>query len=640
MPCLLAGFAAHWYIIHHMSSLNQIYHGSSKAGDTIIRLRAGKVSLFFCNATIRRVMVDDVEIVRRIYIAVRDDIWNTIAYSISRLRIASDKSSFLVEFDCRHRKGVVDFLWHGSICGTSDSTIRFSMQGQALSSFKSNRIGFCVLHPLSECLGKPCTVITTRGEKIITRFPRFISPDQPFKNMRGIIQKIEGIESRITFKGDTFEMEDQRNWTDASFKTYCPPRSRPYPFAVKKGDCFSQSIEITVAGKPKPCSRTHETTTQVASVDTHFRPLTIPEIGCIFRLHQTAAGLRLARLLGLSHIRIDVTVSQSGIAAALRGVKGISTDLDSPLEMALYFSEKPIKKQITLVRDMLAGCALPIKRFLVFRHGEKVTAAATMLEVLPALRMTAPAVDIVTGTNFYFVEINKALPELRDIDGICYSVNPQVHTFDDQGILENLEGQVYPVQSAQRLGRGMPVYVTPITLRPRLNPDMPKKFHGPDVRQKSLFGAVWTLGSIIRLGQAGARGATYFELTGPCGVMEQGGTRVFPLFHVLADVNEFSGGTMRLLSCGKRSGITGCLLEKEGRKRWLIANMSMEKKEIVLSGLPGKVLEKHLDETTFPKACNRPEKFRRKEGRQVRPASGMLKIKLLPYGIIRLDERF
>ena len=29
--------------------------------------------------------------------------------------------------------------------------------------------------------------------------------------------------------GDVFEMEDQRNWTDASFKTYCTPLRQPFP---------------------------------------------------------------------------------------------------------------------------------------------------------------------------------------------------------------------------------------------------------------------------------------------------------------------------------------------------------------------------------------------------------------------------
>ena len=96
---------ASWYIIHTMSSLNQIYHGTSIAPDIFFELHAGKVRLFFCDGAIRTVMVDDSEIVRRIYVAVRDDIWNTIGYSLSNLAIDSTGSSFHLEFDCRHKKG-------------------------------------------------------------------------------------------------------------------------------------------------------------------------------------------------------------------------------------------------------------------------------------------------------------------------------------------------------------------------------------------------------------------------------------------------------------------------------------------------------------------------------------------------------
>jgi len=39
----------------------------------------------------------------------------------------------------------------------------------------------------------------------------------------------------ISFEGDVFETEDQRNWTDASFKTYCPPLRLPYPRPFEAG---------------------------------------------------------------------------------------------------------------------------------------------------------------------------------------------------------------------------------------------------------------------------------------------------------------------------------------------------------------------------------------------------------------------
>jgi hypothetical protein len=621
-----------------MSSLNQIYRGKSIDPAFSLKLQAGHVCLFFCDGAIRTITAGDHEIVRMIYVAVRDGIWNTVRHSVSNLVVDAEESSFTIDFDCRHKKGDVDFIWHGSISGTPESTIRFSMKGEALSSFQSNRISFCVLHPLDECSGKPCTILTARGEKKTGRFPLLISPHQPFKNMRGIIQKSNGLESRIFFKGDTFEMEDQRNWTDASFKTYCPPLSRPHPVMAKKGDCFSQEIEIQVSGGLLPQRKRQDAGIPIVKVDTKSAAIPLPEIGCTGGSNPTAGEKKTAGLLCLQHVRVNVEVGQSFIVSAFRRASRISRGLGVPLELAFYFSKEPLKKQIVLMREMLRTFKLPIKRFLVFRKGETVTSGATMKVVLPVLRGEVPGADVVTGTDSYFVEINRDQPELRGSGGVCYSVNPQVHTFDDRSILENLEGQFYTVESAHRLGHGVPVYVTPITLAPRLNPDLPEKFHGPDPRQKSLLGAVWTLGSVIQLCRANAAGATYFELTGPCGVMEKQGRKVFPLFHVLADVNEFYGGAMRVFPAGPENAVTGCMLEKQGRKRFLFANTAMEAREIVVAGIPGTVFSKALDETTFAEACLRPEEFRRKKGERVRPVSGRVRLKMLPYGIIKLDN--
>lgn len=49
-------------------------------------------------------------------------------------------------------------------------------------------------------------------------------------------------------EGDTFEMEDQRNWTDASYKTYVRPLALPWPYLIAKGDAVDQTITLTVSG--------------------------------------------------------------------------------------------------------------------------------------------------------------------------------------------------------------------------------------------------------------------------------------------------------------------------------------------------------------------------------------------------------
>lgn len=41
-------------------------------------------------------------------------------------------------------------------------------------------------------------------------------------------------------------MEDQRNWTDSSFKTYCTPPQLPYPGKVAAGTRISQTVRLTL----------------------------------------------------------------------------------------------------------------------------------------------------------------------------------------------------------------------------------------------------------------------------------------------------------------------------------------------------------------------------------------------------------
>ena len=57
-----------------------------------------------------------------------------------------------------------------------------------------------------------------------TAFPSLVAPHQPFRNVRAILHEVTpGVEVEVRMEGETFETEDQRNWSDASFKTYGTP---------------------------------------------------------------------------------------------------------------------------------------------------------------------------------------------------------------------------------------------------------------------------------------------------------------------------------------------------------------------------------------------------------------------------------
>jgi D-apionolactonase len=53
-------------------------------------------------------------------------------------------------------------------------------------------------------------------------------------------------------------MEDQRNWTDASFKTYSTPLELPFPVEVAAGERIFQRVVLSIM--------THETATTATAV--------------------------------------------------------------------------------------------------------------------------------------------------------------------------------------------------------------------------------------------------------------------------------------------------------------------------------------------------------------------------------------
>jgi hypothetical protein len=78
-------------------------------------LRAGDLFCRYCDGSIRNVAAGDVEIVRRIYVAIRDTYWNTIVPEIKNLALEKKARSFRIEFDCIHERKAIRFAWRGII---------------------------------------------------------------------------------------------------------------------------------------------------------------------------------------------------------------------------------------------------------------------------------------------------------------------------------------------------------------------------------------------------------------------------------------------------------------------------------------------------------------------------------------------
>jgi hypothetical protein len=647
-----------------MLTQNVLRYGKEEPLPERTKLRAGPLTMIYEVGDLRYIKLGDREVLRRVYVAVRDRNWGTVSPGLSNIQMDIASDSFRITHDVENKQGEIDFFWQGMITGDAQGTITFTMEGVARSTFLRNRIGFCVLHPVRECAGQPCTIKKVNGAVEKGTFPKTISPHQPFMDMRAIShQVLPGVRAEVRLTGDVFEMEDQRNWTDASYKTYCTPLVLPFPVEIEKGTRISQSVTLTlIHAEDIPAMEAEPRDAGITFSVGRSPAGPIPRIGLGVASHgQPLTQKELARLkaLNLSHLRVGLNLAEPGHGSVLRRATAEANALGVPLEIALHLSDSAAKEL-----EALAGALEQVRpavcTWLIFHIAETSTAERWVNLARKYLTSYAPEARIGGGTNAYFTELNRGRPPVAALDLVSYSLNPQVHAFDNASLVETLETQAVTVESARQFTGGLPLVITPITLKPRFNPNVtssePEPMAGElpsqvDVRQMSLFGATWTAGSLKYVSESGVCSVTYYETSGWRGVMEtETGSpqpdkfrslpgSVFPLYHVLADAGEFAGGEVVPTTSNDTLRVDGLALRKDGKTRVILANLSPEPQRATVRNLGQWVQVRHLDETNAKEAMQSPERFRASEIQSLQTPDGALELHLLPYAVVRIDSQ-
>ena len=641
-------------------------------------LRAGPLSAVLEGADLRYVAVAGQEVVRRLYVGVRNRNWDTIEPRFTRYEVEDDGRDFVVGFTAVHQDGDVDFTWDGTIRGTSAGVITAEMDGVVGRDFLRNRIGFCILHPM-ELAGTPIVIETPEG-MAESAFPDLISPHQPFLDMVSISHSVGGnVDARVTirFEGDLFETEDQRNWTDASYKTYCTPLRLPYPVEVKRGEEIKQRVTIEVsATAPLPDSAGGETGADVVVGSKAVG--TLPPIGFGAATHRgplTQVAVAALRAVKPAHLWHEVDLAESGwtdaLARAAREARALETGLelwvvadaaggDGLARFAKAVGEVSERTQVARVLVFP-----PVERPISFPRKDLTTTPEVFARAKAAFADAGVDVPLGGGARTYFTEFNRAsntMP-IGELAVAGYTINPQVHAFDNASIVETLAAQAETVRSARAIAGNVPVVVGPVTLKARFNPNATGEVPEPgpdrlpdsvDPRQLSLFGAGWTIGSIRHLASAGAASLTYFATTGWRGLVErtEGLTRrelfpsspggLFPLYHVFAAVADFAGGPGEVLDVSVADPLAAqaLALRLGDRVRVLLANFADNVRTITLS-LP-QVLDatlRMLDETTYEAALTDAILLRAGAGQDIDTSGGQVSLTLLPFAVACLDGR-
>ena len=624
-------------------SPQMIRTGTAAPPPAVRPLRAGPVRVLYCDGDLRQICHGDVELARRIYVAIRDLDWNTLPGPISNLDIADRGDSFAIRFSRRHVGGDLDYEWQAEIEGSADGTISYRMRGEALSAFPYAKIGICVHHPIAGYSGQPFAG-GTPGGPVAGHLPAAIGPQihlddgtdlplfEPVSDL-AITHACGGV-VRFEFSGDRWEMEDQRNWTDASYKSASTPASLGYHHEAGVGQRFEQQVVIRASGFPAAARRRAAGSWLTVTAGATEDDPVFPPVG--LRCSDPAAapspaGLAVLRAIAPAHLRADVHLGRGSAAADLAAAADRARELDCGLELAVFLPGRDDPGALTAALGRLgAGLAGPassdIERVLAFSDGEESSSAETVTSIRRALASAGlTGVPVISGTNVYFNELNRHRIPPGPADGLAWSVNPQIHAFDDFSLMENLQAQPDTVATARFFAPGTRCYVTPVTLRPRFNAvavtDQDFTAGGlpwqVDVRQPSLFGAAWTLGSIAALAGAGADGLTYYDTQGPAGVVESPAgspdpaeffsrpDTAYPLAVVLADACGLAGRRVRALggldpALVAGIGVAGAAA-RDPVRTVLLANLTGATREIRLE-LPGsaaRACARVLDEHSF-----------------------------------------
>jgi hypothetical protein len=545
-------------------------------------------------AFLRYVRLGDCEIVRGIFAAVRDQDWNTIPFAVSELQCGQAEDHFSLSFkaDCAH--DTIRFTWRGQITGTREGVVRYSFFGKAIDTFRRNRIGLCVLHPIEPCAGQPCRVEHVDDSVTDGTFPKWISPHQPFKNIRSITYEVQpGVQAEVRFDGEVFEMEDQRNWTDASYKTYGTPLELPFPVSVEAGTRIEQAVSVTLLSSTPVV---HSGSTAPTEVDRRIhvavnRKQSLPPIGYSMATvaePPTEAAVAILREVRVDHLRVDLNLADdcwpenAGAAADLAGRIGAG------LEIALFVSDANAS-QLQEALQQFDGIAGRIARWLVFGPSAKSTPSPLVESASRALQQFDSSIPQVFGTNAYFAELNRSRPQIPEQGQVCYSINPQVHAFDELSLSETLGAQRWTVDTAREIF-DCPVVISPITLRPRFNPNATSRAGTlpnltepeTDPRQPFGFAAAWTAGALGQLAShPDVASLTFHETYGPRGIMDRDGGP-----YAMLEVFQAVRGAKLVYETSSSNPLEIAALAvtyADGRRGLVVANLCKENRNVKLS---------------------------------------------------------
>ncbi len=633
-------------------------------------LKAGPLTVELDNGALRYVKVNGVEALRALAFLVRDENWGTYSPDISGLRIEQRAEGFSVAYHAKCRRPGQEIAFDISIVGRADGSLDFVGTAVPKTDFLTARTGFVVLHPLKGVVGQAVEVEHVDGTVEKSRFPERVNPIQPFLNIRSLAHEVlPGVKATVRMEGDTWEMEDHRNWTDASFKTYVRPLALPWPYTLKAGEAVNQSIKFSLSGAVPTAAEGSAGKGIAVTLGRPSRDV-MPPVGLGVPAEEIEHALKRLDLLKLVAPRLLIChfdPRQKHGLTELYGYRvlceqtGAQAELEIVVESVDKFEQElaNVAKLVDAAGFKLSAVAVcPVGDLKSVLPGGRRPPAPPLEDLYAAARAAFPGVKLGGGMFSFFTELNRKHPPAQLLDFVCNTTCPIVHAADDRSVMETLEALPYQVTTARSFIGSTVHRIGPSAIGCRDNPHGATYTPNPEnerlclvkmePRQRGLFGAAWTLGYIATLARAGVEAISMGAPTGPLGLIYREsdyaqpyfdawkGTAVYPAYHVVTGLARAAGMKLVAATSSDRARVECLAWKVKGATLLSIANLTAQDQSISITGHEGGAMFAGvLDEDSFGQATTDPRGF---QGSWKAIKGGALKLKAYAVAFVSLND--
>lgn len=613
-------------------------------------LRAGPLVCTLEAGNLRWIRLGGVEAIRSLAYIVRDRNWGTYNPEIRDLVVDQRTDGFTVTYEATARDATQAYRYRARIEGRGDGSLLFEGEGEALSDFVTNRTGFVVLHPV-DVSGKPLTVEHVDGRVVESRFPELVDPLCPFQDIRALTHEVlPGVRLRCLMEGEAFEMEDHRNWMDASYKTYVRPLAKPWPYTIAKGERVHQRVTLEVLGSPPAATASGGPAVVTVRVG-ETAVARMPALGLAAPAEHLAGALARAELLARARpaflvVHHDPRKGHGAAELALAKELGARTGCPLVLEAVIPCLDaegKPsddlsiLRRDVEALRRAVDAARVAFARVAVSPAcdlkctlpGSVWPKAPGWRDLLATARAAFPGVPVGGGMFSYFTELNRKRPPADALDFVCHTGSPLVHAGDDATMMENLEALPWQYRTTRSFAGDLPYWIFPTAIAMRDNPygqvpaenpaNIRQAMNRVDPRERGLIGAAWYAGYLAHAARGGLEAVTLAAIGGPSGIVvtpqpeprpwiDAAGAPLVPSYQVIRAHTRLAAGEV-LESESSAPGSVQVLAVRTPRGIYAtLVNLTPEARTVRLEG-PGLegLAARRLGEADFVAACRDPD---------------------------------